>query len=173
MSREDVRSWTKAMGSQQNKPAPIIFTSGAFDILHPGHISYLHDAAHIEGDQKAPCSLVVGVNSDASIRQYKPSRVVRRPFNGLQYRMACIAALGCVDFVFSFDEPNNATNIEILRPKYYVKGGDYTKSDLASAPTVEAYGGQVVIIPIKEDYSTTRIMERMLNEARNLREGNA
>jgi D-beta-D-heptose 7-phosphate kinase/D-beta-D-heptose 1-phosphate adenosyltransferase len=85
--------------------------------------------------------------------------------------MACIAALGCVDFVFPFDEPNNERNIEVLRPKYYVKGGDYTKSDLLSAPTVEGYGGSVVIIPIVEDYSTTRILQRVIDEAAKLREG--
>jgi len=117
-------------------------------------------------------SLVVGINSNASIRQYKPSRVVDRPFNPLAYRMAGVAALCCVDFFFPFDEPNNEANIECLRPRYYVKGGDYAKSDLLSAPTVEAYGGEVVIIPIVEDYSTTKIMERMINEARKLRVGN-
>lgn len=165
------------MGSQTGKFSPIIFTSGAFDILHPGHIDYLHKAAalerEIEGNTvKAPCPLVVGINSDASIRSYKPSRVIPRPFNPLEYRMACIAALGCVDFVFPFDEPNNEANIEWLRPKYYVKGGDYKKSDLISAPTVESYGGKVIIIPIVEDYSDTRIFERMVNEARKLQQGN-
>lgn len=164
------------MGSQTGNPAPIIFTSGTFDILHPGHIDYLWRAANLEREMKgrkdkAPCPLVVGVNSDASIRQYKPSRVVARPFNSIEYRMACVAALGFVDYVFPFDEPNNTVNIECLRPKYYVKGGDYAKSDLLSAPIVEAYGGEVVIVPIVEDYSDTRIFERVIDEARKLQQG--
>ena len=159
------------MGSQKDKPAPIIFTSGVFDIVHPGHITYLYDAAGIEENtNKYPCSLVVGVNSDESVRQYKPDSVVKRPFNHLAYRMECVAALGCVDFVFPFDEANNQVNIKELRPKYYVKGGDYTKEDLSSTPIVEAYGGEVVIIPITKNYSTTKTMERLANEARELQD---
>ena len=167
MTRDEVRSWTKRLSSQKGKPAAIIFTSGAFDLIHPGHIEYLHSAALIEGDvNEARCPLVVGVNTDDSVRSYKKPNVVDRPFNTLEYRMQAVAALGCVDFVFPFEEKNNNTNIEKLKPKYYVKGGDYTKDKLSSAPLVESYGGSVAIIPIVADYSTTNIMRRLVSEAR-------
>ena len=172
MSREDVRFWTKPLGSRTGKPAPIAFTSGAFDILHPGHIEYLYRAARLDSEFKYPCPLVVGINSDESVRKYKKPNIVPRPFNSLEYRIQTIAALGCVDYVFPFEEEDNNENIEILRPRYYIKGGDYTKDKLKSAPFVESYGGQVVIIPITENYSTTEIMRRLVNEARNLQQNN-
>lgn len=163
------------MGSQEGKPNPIIFTSGTFDFLHAGHIAYLHAAAHLEitGDRKkAPCSLVVGINSDESVSKYKKPNVVIRPFNKIEDRMKAVAALGCVDFVFPFDEVNNNTNIKELKPKYYAKGGDYTKEELSSTPLVESYGGEVVILPFEGGYSTTGMIERLVDEARILREGN-
>ena len=128
------------------------FTSGAFDILHAGHVDYLEQA-------RAECDLlVVALNSDASIREYKNPD---RPICGEKERAKVIAGLSCVDHVFVFNELNNNQNIEILKPSIYFKAGDYTKDKLSSASLVEAYGGKVKLMPFLKGYSTTSIIERI------------
>jgi rfaE bifunctional protein nucleotidyltransferase chain/domain len=128
------------------------FTSGAFDLLHAGHVDYL-EQAKFECDK-----LIVGVNSDASIRKYKGQD---RPIISENLRLKTVAALESVDYVFLFDERRNARNIELLKPQIYFKAGDYAESQLTSKAVVEQFGGEVRLIPIKENISTTEIITRI------------
>ncbi len=128
------------------------FTCGAFDLLHAGHVDYLQRARLL-------CDrLVVAVNSDESIRAYKDPR---RPIVAEQFRMKVIAALSCVDAVTLLDAPRPTGLIELLKPDFYIKGGDYKTSQLRSAPLVESYGGQCVAIPVEYEISTTKVIERV------------
>lgn len=128
------------------------FTSGAFDLLHAGHVDYLEKAKQL-------CDiLVVGVNSDRSIRRYKGTE---RPFVEEQQRMKVIAALESVDYVFLFHERRNKKNVESLRPNFYIKAGDYKPEALTSKEVVEEYGGEIRLIPVAEQVSTTGLVERI------------
>lgn len=129
------------------------FTSGIFDIVHSGHLSYLEAA-------KAQCDvLVVGVNSDASTRALKGEA---RPILSAQERAMLIAGLTCVDEAFIFEELNNNENIKVLKPDIYFKAGDYTKDKMSSAKIIEAQGGRVVLLPFVEGRSTSSIIESIL-----------
>ncbi|MFZ5518894.1 MAG: HAD-IIIA family hydrolase [Candidatus Zhuqueibacterota bacterium] len=135
------------------------FTSGAFDLLHAGHVDYLEKA-------RSQCdTLIVALNSDASIRTYKGPD---RPVVPERFRLKLVAALAAVDYVFLFGERRNAQNIEALKPHFYFKAGDYAASQLTSGEIVEKYGGQIRIIPVAEVISTTAIIQRILSN-----EGNA
>lgn len=128
------------------------FTSGNFDILHPGHIEILTEA-------KRCCDiLVVGVNSDSSVRLYKDSI---RPIQGERDRASIVAALKVVDYTFIFNERSNKENILSLKPDLYIKGGEYGAGTLTSAPLVESYGGKVHLISMKSGYSTTGVINRI------------
>lgn len=128
------------------------FTSGAFDIVHAGHVDYLEQAKDL-------CDvLIVGVNTDASIRKYKGPD---RPINPETQRAEVVAALESVDYVFLFEERRNQRNIEALRPHYYIKAGDYSPETLTSKEIVEKYGGEVRLIPVRQDISTTELIEKM------------
>lgn len=128
------------------------FTSGSFDLLHRGHIDYLQKARRL-------CDvLIVGVNSDSSVRSYKGTA---RPIVREDDRAEVVAALSCVDFVFIFEERNNNQNISLIRPDIYFKGGDYDKSRLSSAAIVEGYGGRIELIPFLKGYSTTSLIHRI------------
>jgi D-beta-D-heptose 7-phosphate kinase/D-beta-D-heptose 1-phosphate adenosyltransferase len=130
----------------------IVFTNGCFDILHRGHVSYLRRARE-QGDV-----LVVGVNSDASIRRLKGPT---RPINTLEDRLAVLAALRCVDHLVPFDEDTPHELIRLVRPDVFVKGGDYTRDRLPEASLVEELGGVVRILPLVEDRSTTSLIDRI------------
>jgi len=128
------------------------FTSGVFDLFHAGHADYLEKA-------KALCDiLIVGVNSDASVRRYKGPD---RPIVPEAHRMKVLAALESVDYVFLFDERRNQKNIEALKPHLYIKAGDYGPENLTSKDTVEKYGGKVHLIPIAESISTSGVIEKI------------
>jgi rfaE bifunctional protein nucleotidyltransferase chain/domain len=128
------------------------YTSGTFDLLHRGHVEYLELARNL-------CDvLVVGVNSDSSVRAYKGPT---RPVVSGEDRARVVAGLRSVDYVFLFDETNNNRSIEMLRPDVYIKAGDYTKDKLSSAPIIEAYGGRVELVPFVPDRSTSAIIERI------------
>lgn len=130
----------------------LVFTNGCFDLLHPGHIEYLI-AARAFGSQ-----LIVGVNDDASVSRLKgPSR----PYNTLQDRMAMLAALQSVDYVIPFSEDTPLELITAIRPHIIVKGGDYTPDQMIGADLVQGYGGEVVILPFKEGYSSTGLIEKI------------
>jgi len=129
------------------------FTSGAFDIIHAGHVDYLEKA-------KKQCDLlIVGINSDRSIRKYKGGD---RPIISEQQRLKTIAALESVDYVFLFDERRNEKNISTLQPDFYFKAGDYSAAQLTSGPVIERLGGKVVLIPVTEDVSTTAIIDKII-----------
>jgi rfaE bifunctional protein nucleotidyltransferase chain/domain len=129
----------------------IVFTNGVFDILHAGHVAYL-EAARALGD-----ILVVGLNSDASVKRLKgPSR----PVNTCDDRAAVLGALRAVDHVVVFDDDTPQRIIEVLLPDVLVKGGDYTRDTIVGADLVESTGGRVVVIPLVEGRSTTNIINR-------------
>ena len=129
-----------------------VFTNGVFDLLHPGHIRYLQDARR-EGD-----ALIVGVNSDRSVRAIKgPSR----PLNPEQERAEVLAALASVDAVVVFDEDDPHQIISRLRPAVLVKGADWAHDAIIGREVVESYGGRVVRIAVAEGYSTSAIIEKI------------
>jgi D-beta-D-heptose 7-phosphate kinase/D-beta-D-heptose 1-phosphate adenosyltransferase len=136
----------------QSQGRRVVFTNGCFDILHRGHIQYLNRAKAL-GDV-----LVVGVNSDESVQRLKGPE---RPINSLDDRLQVLAALSSVDHIVSFGEDTPHELIRLVRPRTFVKGGDYTHETLPEAQLVEELGGTVRILPFLEDRSTTRIIERV------------
>jgi rfaE bifunctional protein nucleotidyltransferase chain/domain len=130
----------------------IVFTNGVFDLLHPGHLRYLK-AARAEGD-----ALIVGVNSDGSVRSNKGPA---RPVTPEAERAEIVAALGPVDAVVVFDEETPADIVRALEPDVLVKGADWPTDQIVGRDTVEARGGRVVLVPVETGYSTTAILERI------------
>jgi rfaE bifunctional protein nucleotidyltransferase chain/domain len=130
----------------------VVFTNGCFDILHRGHVAYLY-AARALGD-----SLVVGLNTDASVRRLKGEG---RPVVREDDRAYVLAGLGCVDAVTFFDEDTPADLIAALLPDVLVKGGDYTPDAVVGRDVVEAHGGRLIIIPFVDGRSTTDILHRI------------
>ena len=131
----------------------IVFTNGCFDLLHVGHVRYLK-AAKSEGD-----ILVVGLNSDGSVRQIKGPR---RPVVPEQERAEILASLGCVDFVTIFHEPDPLAVIRGLQPDVLVKGADWAEDAIIGREVVEKGGGRVVRMAVTKGASSTRIIERIL-----------
>lgn len=127
----------------------IVFTNGVFDLLHPGHTRYLA-AARAEGE-----ALIVGVNSDRSVRGNKGSD---RPIVPEAERAELVAALAVVDAVVIFDSPTPADVIAALQPDILVKGADWAADAIVGRETVEARGGRVVRVPIEAGWSTTSIL---------------
>jgi rfaE bifunctional protein nucleotidyltransferase chain/domain len=130
----------------------IVFTNGCFDILHAGHVRYLQAARQL-GD-----CLVVGLNSDASVRRLKGPE---RPVNPAADRAEVISGLTAVDYVVIFGEATAEALVEEIRPDIYVKGGDYTAQQLPEAKLVAAYGGKTVIIPEVPGRSTTNLIRKI------------
>ena len=151
----DTNQLRSLVASYRNAGHKIVFTNGCFDILHAGHVSYLNRAKAL-GD-----ILIIGVNSDDSIRRIKGAN---RPINPLQDRIQVLGGLGCVDYLVAFDENTPIDLIRLVQPDVYVKGGDYTKETLPEAPVVEQYGGIVELLPFVENRSTTRIIERIARQ---------
>jgi D-beta-D-heptose 7-phosphate kinase/D-beta-D-heptose 1-phosphate adenosyltransferase len=130
----------------------IVFTNGVFDILHPGHVRYLQ-AARRHGDL-----LIVGLNSDASVRRNKGPE---RPINPQDERAEVLAALACVDAVSLFDDDTPADIIRRVQPDVLVKGADWPADQIVGRETVEGRGGRVVLEPVEQGYSTSAIVERI------------
>ncbi|PVZ15620.1 MULTISPECIES: bifunctional D-glycero-beta-D-manno-heptose-7-phosphate kinase/D-glycero-beta-D-manno-heptose 1-phosphate adenylyltransferase HldE [unclassified Pseudomonas] len=130
----------------------IVFTNGCFDILHAGHVTYLEQAA-AQGDR-----LIVAVNDDASVSRLKGPG---RPINSVDRRMAVLAGLGAVDWVISFAEGTPEKLLEQVRPDVLVKGGDYGIDQVVGADIVKAYGGEVRVLGLVENSSTTAIVEKI------------
>jgi D-beta-D-heptose 7-phosphate kinase/D-beta-D-heptose 1-phosphate adenosyltransferase len=130
----------------------IVFTNGCFDVLHRGHVTLL-SAARSMGD-----ILVVGLNSDSSVRQLKGDS---RPLNPLSDRAHVLAALSCVDLIIPFEELTPVNLIRTLRPDVFVKGADYSRQTLPEAELVETLGGSVHFLPIVADHSTTGLIQRI------------
>jgi len=124
-----------------------------FDLLHTGHVALL-EAARAEGD-----ALVVGVNSDASARRL--GKGPDRPVVGEAERARMLAALAAVDCVVLFDEDTPLSLIQLLRPDVLVKGADYARDAIVGAKEVEGWGGRVVRVPLVQDKSTTKLLERL------------
>ncbi len=136
----------------QLKEEKIVFTNGCFDLLHQGHIYTLSQAAD-HGTK-----LIVGLNSDSSVRQLKGPT---RPVQDEQSRAMVLASLFFVDVVLIFEQPTPYELIKIIQPGVLVKGGDYTPDTIVGADIVAANGGQVVIIPYLSGFSTTGIIAKM------------
>ncbi|AKJ69283.1 nucleotidyltransferase [Pandoraea thiooxydans] len=134
-------------------PGPLVFTNGVFDILHRGHVTYLAQARAL-----GAC-LVVGVNSDASVRTL--GKGDDRPVNSLDDRMALLAALASVDWVVPFEEHTPYQLIEALRPDILVKGGDYDMERLAETALVRSWGGRALAIPFDYERSTTALLRKV------------
>ena len=129
-----------------------MFTNGVFDILHPGHIFSLSQAA------KEADSLIVGLNSDESVKRLKGHQ---RPVNNQDSRALLLASLLMVDAVVIFEEDTPLELINSIKPDVLVKGGDYTIEQIVGAKEVIADGGRVVINPVIEGYSTTSIIDKL------------
>ncbi|MFO7606193.1 MAG: D-glycero-beta-D-manno-heptose 1-phosphate adenylyltransferase [Desulfurivibrionaceae bacterium] len=130
----------------------VVFTNGCFDILHRGHVTYLEEARRL-GD-----CLIVGLNSDASVRALKGEE---RPLNDEESRARVLAALGCVDHVVLFEEETPLGLINELTPDILVKGGDWPVEKIVGAEEVMAAGGEVLNIPVVENFSTTSFIDRI------------
>jgi D-beta-D-heptose 7-phosphate kinase/D-beta-D-heptose 1-phosphate adenosyltransferase len=130
----------------------IVFTNGCFDLLHPGHIQSLEQARAL-GD-----ALIVGINSDASVRELKGAG---RPILAELERAEILASLQCVDAVVIFDELTPREIIAALLPDVLVKGGDWPGDQIVGREEVEAAGGKVVLISVVDGYSTTAILTKM------------
>jgi D-beta-D-heptose 7-phosphate kinase/D-beta-D-heptose 1-phosphate adenosyltransferase len=136
-----------------------VLTNGTFDLLHIGHVRYLQAAREL-GDV-----LVVGINSDESVRGYKGPG---RPVVPQDERAEIVAALRCVDYTTIFDEPTATHLVEALQPDIYAKGGDYAHGNkpLPEAAAVERYGGEVRIIPLVEGRSASELIRRTMDDGR-------
>jgi D-beta-D-heptose 7-phosphate kinase/D-beta-D-heptose 1-phosphate adenosyltransferase len=130
----------------------IAFTNGCFDILHAGHVQYLNEA-RAQGD-----CLVVGLNTDASVRNLKGPG---RPVNSEEARAAVLAGLGSVDYLVLFDDPTPLELIKAVKPHVLVKGADYRKDQVVGAELVEGYGGRVHLAGLREGYSTSKLIQQM------------
>ena len=133
----------------------IVFTNGCFDILHVGHVRYLEQAKSL-GDV-----LVVGINSDRSVRGLKGPR---RPILPVEERGEILSGLGCTDYITVFEEPTPFDLISLLQPDVLVKGGDWTPEQVVGREVVEGSGGRVVILPFVEGSSTTNIIDVILEK---------
>ncbi len=133
---------------KQGKKA--VFTNGVFDLLHLGHVTYLQEARN-RGDL-----LVVGLNSDASVRRIKGPL---KPLLPLEERAEMLLALSCVDYATFFEEENPYNVIKILRPDVLVKGGDWAIDKIIGGDLVQSWGGKVLNIPVVEGRSTTNLIQ--------------
>lgn len=151
LSKGMLRAWRERLRRDRRT---LVVTNGCFDLLHAGHITYLEQARNL-GD-----ALLIGLNSDASVRTLKgPSR----PLNSEQDRALVLAALGCVDGVCVFEEPRADRFLGEVQPDIYVKGGDYTVDTLNpdERRAVESAGGRIVILSLVPGKSTTSLIKKM------------
>ncbi|HYA65734.1 MAG TPA: adenylyltransferase/cytidyltransferase family protein [Burkholderiaceae bacterium] len=137
----------------QDLARPVVLTNGVFDLLHRGHVTYLSRARALGA------SLVVAVNSDASVRGL--GKGTDRPINGQEDRAAILAALECVDLVTIFEETVPLPVLEIVRPEIYVKGGDYDVQATPEARLAMTWGARAVAIAFEYDRSTTDLLRRV------------
>lgn len=145
-------TWEMAAAWRERVAAPVVFTNGVFDLLHPGHVDVLL-GARAEG-----AALIVGLNSDASVRRLKgPTRPVRSQSE----RAYVLAAFEMVDAVVIFEEDTPLELVTRLQPDVIVKGGDYAPDTIVGADVVRARGGRVVVIPLVAGQSTTSIIARL------------
>ena len=137
----------------KKKGKKIITTNGCFDILHIGHSNYLQEAKKL-GDV-----LIVGVNTDSSVKENKGDK---RPVNSENARAGLIASLGCVDYVFLFPEKDPRNFLQKIKPNIHVKGADRKIDQIIKKNVVEENGGKFVLIPIVDDTSTTSLINKII-----------
>ena len=142
----------RAIGAARRRGERVVFSNGCFDLLHVGHVRCL-EAARRLGDR-----LVVGVNSDASVRRLKGAG---RPVVPARRRAEVLAALACVDWVVIFGETTPLALIRALRPGVLAKGGDWTLDTIVGRADVEGWGGRVVSLPELRGVHTTRLLARI------------
>jgi D-beta-D-heptose 7-phosphate kinase/D-beta-D-heptose 1-phosphate adenosyltransferase len=134
----------------------VVMTNGCFDLLHPGHVTYLSQAAALAD------VLIVAVNDDASVTRLKGSD---RPINGIDFRMSVLAGLRAVSYVVPFSEDTPARLIEAISPDVLVKGGDYAINEIAGHEHVLENGGEVIILDFVEGFSTTATIKRISTDS--------
>jgi D-beta-D-heptose 7-phosphate kinase/D-beta-D-heptose 1-phosphate adenosyltransferase len=134
------------------QPGRVVFTNGVFDLLHPGHVDVLF------GARKCGDALIVGLNSDASVKRLKGPE---RPIRNEAERAYVLAALEMVDCVVLFEADTPIDLVNALRPDILVKGGDYTEATIVGAPEVRGWGGDVCVIPLTPGQSTTNIIQAL------------
>lgn len=153
MGRVVTRDELKRIAEEKKSSSQtIVTTNGCFDILHVGHVRILKKAKEL-GDV-----LVVGINSDASVKRLKGPQ---RPHNTQEDRAEILSSLECVDYVTVFGEDTPVEFLEVVKPNIHVKGSDYKPSDLAETPVVERGGGQVKIVELVPNKSTTGLIEKI------------
>lgn len=145
-------SWESLVRWRELQQGRVVFTNGVFDLLHPGHVDI------IVGARSCGDALVVGVNSDASVRRLKGAE---RPIRSEGERVYVLASLEAVDAVAIFEQDTPLELVNVLRPNVIVKGGDYSPETVVGATEVRARGGDVVIIPLTPGHSTTSTIERL------------
>jgi rfaE bifunctional protein nucleotidyltransferase chain/domain len=148
-----VRSLAEALRWRARQSGRLVFTNGVFDLIHPGHVELL-EAARREGD-----ALIVGVNSDDSVRRL--GKGSGRPINGEAARARVVAGFESVDCVVLFEADTPLELIQRLTPDVLVKGADYAREGIVGADFVESKGGRVVQVPLLSGFSTTAIVERL------------
>ena len=149
---EKVATWVEAERWRAGRKGRVAFTNGVFDLLHSGHIDVL-TAARATAD-----ALIVGVNSDESVRRLKgPTRPVRTDAE----RAYVLAALECVDLVVIFPEDTPLNLVKHIKPDVIVKGGDYSEDTIVGAAEVKSWGGNVVVVPLTPGHSTTAIIRKL------------
>jgi rfaE bifunctional protein nucleotidyltransferase chain/domain len=148
----------QAIANAPDQWRPLVFTNGCFDLLHAGHVRYLQVAKSFGR------SLVVGLNSDQSVKTIKPQQpgFPPRPLIPETQRAEVLAALKPVDAVVIFPDTTATRLIQALQPDVYVKGGDYTQLRLPEAPVVQAYGGRIELVKVEVHTSTTGLIDRIL-----------
>jgi rfaE bifunctional protein nucleotidyltransferase chain/domain len=145
-------TWDEARAWRHAQPGRVVFTNGVFDLLHPGHVDV------VVGARRCGDVLVVGLNSDASVKRLKgPGRPVRAEAE----RAYVLAAFEAVDLVVVFDQDTPLELVRAIEPDVIVKGGDYEESTIVGAAEVRARGGDVIVIPLTPGQSTTSIIEKL------------
>lgn len=154
----DLEGLNEELQLRRDRGETIALTNGCFDILHAGHVKFLQQC------RQQASVLVLALNSDASVRAQSKSG--NRPINSFTDRAAVLGALECVDYVVGFEEPTPQRLIETVRPDVLVKGADWKDRGVVGREFVESTGGKVVLIPLVEGLSTTRIIEKIRNDSR-------
>jgi rfaE bifunctional protein nucleotidyltransferase chain/domain len=150
--RRKMLTWDGAVAWRSGIAGRVVFTNGVFDLLHPGHIDVLR-GARAKGD-----ALIVGINSDESVRRLKGEG---RPIRSQADRAYVLASLESVDAVAIFDQDTPLELVRLIEPDVIVKGGDYNPDTIVGAREVRARGGEVVVIPLTAGHSTTSTIEKL------------